>query len=71
MRVIYKVLYQELKDEIPVRERTKSAYVEADSIREVRSSLNEKQYNIEYIHVLDEAHLEYEKQSETFKVENA
>ncbi|WP_042223929.1 DNA-dependent RNA polymerase subunit epsilon [Oceanobacillus manasiensis] len=69
--MIYKVLYQELKDEIPVRERTKSAYVEADSIREVRSSLNEKQYNIEYIHVLDEAHLEYEKQSETFKVENA
>ncbi|GAQ18777.1 hypothetical protein OPHB3_2733 [Oceanobacillus picturae] len=71
MRLIYKVLYQELKDEIPVRERTKCAYVEADSVREVRSSLNEKKFNIEYIHVLDEAHLEYEKQSETFKVENA
>ncbi|MFD2628236.1 DNA-dependent RNA polymerase subunit epsilon [Oceanobacillus kapialis] len=69
--MIYKVLYQELRDEIPVRERTKSAYVEADSMREVRSRLSEKKYNIEYIHVLDEAHLEYEKQSESFKLENA
>jgi DNA-dependent RNA polymerase auxiliary subunit epsilon len=68
--LIFKVLYQELKDEIPVRERTKAAYVEADTIREVRKKINERNVNIEYIHALNEAHLEYEKQSEDFAVEN-
>lgn len=67
--MIYKVLYQELADEIPVRERTKSAYVEGNSVKEVRAKINERKYNIEYIHELDEAHLAYEKQSEDFHVE--
>ncbi|GAB3068283.1 DNA-dependent RNA polymerase subunit epsilon [Virgibacillus ainsalahensis] len=68
--MIYKVLFQELPNEIPVRERTKSMFVEAESEREVRKKLNDKEYNIEYIHALDEAHLNYEKQSEDFTVEN-
>lgn len=67
--VIYKVLYQELEDEAPVRERTQSLYIEADSVREVREKLKDRKYNVEYIQELDEAHLEYEKQSEDFKVE--
>jgi DNA-dependent RNA polymerase auxiliary subunit epsilon len=70
--MIFKVLYQETPDEIPVRERTKSLYVEAESVREVRTKLIEKGYtiNVEHILALDPAHLEYEKQSEHFKLEN-
>ncbi|WP_010649579.1 DNA-dependent RNA polymerase subunit epsilon [Oceanobacillus massiliensis] len=68
--MIFKVLYQELQEEIPVRERTKSLYVEADSVREVRKKLVDRNYNIEYIHELDEAHLNYEKETGKLKVEN-
>ncbi|WP_373895879.1 DNA-dependent RNA polymerase subunit epsilon [Virgibacillus natechei] len=68
--MIYKVLFQELPNEVPVRERTKSLYVEAESEREVRNKLSNRELNIEYIHVLDEAHLNYEKQSEHFITEN-
>lgn len=69
--MIYKVLYQELFDEVPVRERTKSLFVEADSVKEVRDLLKGRNYNLEHIHPIEGAHLEYEKQFETFKVENA
>lgn len=68
--MIFKVLYQELPDEIPVRERTKSLYIEADSERNVRQKLADRNYNIEFIQKLDDAHLEYEKQSELFEVES-
>lgn len=68
--MIFKVLYQESIHEIPVREQTKSLYIEAGSIREVREKLIDREYNIEYIQKLDEAHLEYEKQSNAFKMEN-
>ncbi|WP_188454541.1 DNA-dependent RNA polymerase subunit epsilon [Virgibacillus oceani] len=68
--MIYKVLYQELKQEIPVRERTKSLYVEAESEKEVRTKLLDRNLNIEFIQVLDEAHLAYEKQSEHFMLES-
>lgn len=68
--MIYKILYQERADEIPVRERTKCAYVEGESVRDVRTRINERKYNIEYIQALDEAHLAYEKQSKDFRVEN-
>jgi DNA-dependent RNA polymerase auxiliary subunit epsilon len=68
--MVYKVLYQGLVDEIPVRERTQVLYVEANSEREVRTKLKDKKINIEFIHELDEAHLNYEKQSDNFKLEN-
>lgn len=68
--MVFKVLYQALAGEIPVRERTQVLYVEADSEREVRSKLKDREINIEFIHELDEAHLNYEKQSSDFKLEN-
>lgn len=68
--MIYKVLYQELADEVPIRERTKTLYIEADSVRDVRNKLIDRDYNIEHIQELDEAHLNYEKQSEDFTLEN-
>jgi len=68
--MIYKVYYQDTPDEVPVREHTKSVYIEADSVREVRKKLIDRKYNIEYIQELDEAHLNYEKQSPEFELEN-
>ena len=67
--MIFKVIYQEVPDEVPVRERTKSLYIEAESVREVRKKLQNHQYNIEFIEALDDNHLAYEKQSEDFKLE--
>ncbi|MGY0692235.1 DNA-dependent RNA polymerase subunit epsilon [Virgibacillus sp. FSP13] len=69
--MIFKVLYQENPSEIPVRERTKSLYIEAETEREVRNKLIDRKLNIEFIQPLDEAHLEYEKHSDHFEVENA
>ncbi|MBM7586660.1 DNA-dependent RNA polymerase auxiliary subunit epsilon [Bacillus pakistanensis] len=68
--MIYKVYYQESKLEVPVRESTKALYVEAESEREVRLKLKEEPYNIEFVQKLDDSHLEYEQQSENYKVEN-
>ena len=66
--MIYKVYYQELMSEVPVREKTKTVFVEAESVREVRSKLKDKNYNIELVTPVDEAYLEYEKENEDFKV---
>ncbi|TGB05080.1 DNA-dependent RNA polymerase subunit epsilon [Halobacillus salinus] len=68
--MIFKVLYQEHKEEVPVRERTQAKYVEAETERQVRKKLADKGINIEYIQVLDEDHLAYEKQSEDYVVES-
>lgn len=68
--MIFKVLYQELGEEVPVRERTDSLYIEAESERDVRKKLAGRNYNIEFIQQISNAHLEYEQQSEDFRVEN-
>ncbi|WP_347860713.1 RNA polymerase epsilon subunit [Salimicrobium sp. PL1-032A] len=68
--MIFKVYYQELPDEVPVRERTDSMYVEAINEREVRTKLADDNVNIEYIQVLSEEHYEYEAQNEDFQVES-
>lgn len=68
--MIYKVYYQEIPGEVPVRERTNSMYVEANAEREVRAKLADKNVNIEYIQVLSEEHLEYEQKNDTFQVES-
>ncbi|WP_217585733.1 DNA-dependent RNA polymerase subunit epsilon [Lentibacillus saliphilus] len=68
--MIYKVYFQEIPDEIPVRERTKSIYVEATSEAEVRKKIIDRHYNIEFIHPLDDNHLAYEQQNSDFQLEN-
>ena len=67
--MIYKVYYQEDRSEVPVREKTKSLYAEAQSEREVRHALKSRPYNIEFVQKVNDAHLEYEKKSSDFKVE--
>lgn len=69
--MIYKVYYQENMNEIPVRENTKSLYVEASSEREVREYLKDRNYNIELVQLLEGAYLEYEQNSPNFHLENA
>jgi DNA-dependent RNA polymerase auxiliary subunit epsilon len=66
--MIYKVFFQKKADEVPVRENTDSIYVEAASEREVRKLLKNRNYNIEFIQPVEGAFLEYERNSENFKV---
>ncbi|RTR32382.1 DUF1447 family protein [Robertmurraya yapensis] len=66
--MIFKVYYQELKTEAPVREKTQTVFVEAGSVREVRSKLADRPFNIEFITPVDGAFLEYEQKNENYKV---
>ena len=66
---IFKVFFQNSKDEVIVREHTNTIYVEGETEEAVRKFLKERNYNIEFITKLEGAHLEYEKQSEHYKVE--
>ncbi|MFS0861315.1 DNA-dependent RNA polymerase subunit epsilon [Fredinandcohnia sp. 179-A 10B2 NHS] len=66
--MIYKVYYQEHAHEVPVREKTKSVFVNGVSEADVRRKLKERNINIEYIQRVEGAFLEYEKQNEDYKV---
>ena len=68
--MIYKVYYQESMTEIPVRENTKSLYIEASSEREVRNKLKNRNYNIELVQLLEGNYLQYEQASPNFVLEN-
>jgi len=68
--MIFKVYYQESKKRNPKREETKSLYVEADSIVEARSNVEQHTpFNIEYVVELKGNHLDYEKEHANFKLE--
>ena len=66
--MVFKVFYQESITEVPIRENTKTMYIEGASIRDVRSKLKEKPYNVELVTPVNGAYLEYEKQSEDYNV---
>jgi DNA-dependent RNA polymerase auxiliary subunit epsilon len=66
--MIFKVYYQESSHEVPVREKTNVLYIEGESERDVRQKLKERPINIEFVQPLTGAYLEYEQQSEDFKV---
>lgn len=66
--MVYKVFYQEIQNEAPVREKTKTLFINADSERDVREKLAEKPFNIEFITKVEGAFLEYEQQDEDYKV---
>lgn len=68
--MIYKVYFQESMTEIPVRENTKSLYLEASSEQEVRQKLKDRNYNIELVQLLEGNYLEYEQSSPNFVLEN-
>lgn len=73
--MIYKVFYQESKVS-PRRELTRSLYMEVEAESELQGriiarELVEKkypQYNIEFIELLSEKHLQYEKEHADFSI---
>lgn len=66
--MIFKVYYQEFLKQVPVRENTKTLYVEADSERDVRTKIADRNFNVEYIEAVEGNYAEYEKQQEDFEV---
>lgn len=66
--MIFKVFYQESNKQVPVREKTKTLYVEADFEKTVRKYLAQKPFNIERVEPVQGAFLEYEQKNEDFKV---
>lgn len=66
--MIFKVYYQESIKQVAVREKTKTMYFEAESEIDVRKSLANKSFNIEYVERVEGAFLEYEQKNEDFKV---
>ena len=66
--MMYKVYYQEDKYEVPVREKTKTIFLQANSEREARLLLKDRQINIEFVQRVVGPYYEYEKQQEYFKV---
>lgn len=70
-KMIYKIYYQENVLEVPVRENTKSMFVEADSEQAVRQLLKGRNLNLEYIQLLEGKHLEHEQASPFFELEQA
>ncbi|ADU30928.1 DNA-dependent RNA polymerase subunit epsilon [Evansella cellulosilytica] len=68
--MIFKIFYQQDTYEAPVREKTEALYIEAESEEEVRKKLADRKYNIEFITPLQGDSLDYEQQSEDFKLEN-
>lgn len=67
--MVFKVLYQQSREEVPVRENTETLYLEANDVRDVRKKLADKPYNVEFIQPLTGKFLEYEKKSAEFKLE--
>lgn len=68
---VFKVFFQKTKEEVIVREHTQTIYVEGQTEEQVRRYLKARNFNIEFITKLEGAHLEYEKQSDHFNVEQA
>jgi len=65
--MIFKVYYQETKEQNPKREQTKSLYIEADSLVDARSRVEKNTpYNIELIQELVGNHLAYEQENADF-----
>lgn len=73
--MIYKVFYQETKTS-PRREQTKVLYAEVDAVSELDGRIKVKElvetkfpaYNVEFVDLLTDKHLEYEKEHADFKL---
>lgn len=73
--MIYKIFYQERKDHSPKRENTNTLYLDVEANSELegrilaRKLIEEKtDYNIEFIELLSDKHLEYEKETGVFEL---
>ncbi|HFH6834512.1 TPA: DNA-dependent RNA polymerase subunit epsilon [Streptococcus agalactiae] len=73
--MIYKVFYQETKERNPRREQTKTLCVTIDAANELEGRIAARKlveentaYNIEFIELLSDKHLEYEKETGVFEL---
>ena len=74
--MIYKVFYQETKDRSPRRETTRSLYLDIDASSELEGRTiarelvekNRPEYNVEYIELLSDKLLDYEKETGAFEI---
>ena len=74
--MIYKVFYQETKDRSPRRETTRSLYLDIDANSELEGRIiarelvekNRPEFNVEYIELLSDKLLDYEKQTGAFEI---
>lgn len=66
--MVFKVYFQESIHQVPVRENTKTLYVQGESVRDVRKKIADRGYNVEFVQAVTGAFLEYEQQNEDFKV---
>ena len=74
--MIYKVFYQETKDRSPRREPTRSLYLDIDASSELEGRIiarelvekNRPEYNVEYIELLSDKLLDYEKETGAFEI---
>ena len=64
----FKVFYQENNKEIPVRENTKSMFIESSDKPSVLRYLESKNYNVEYVQEMTEEYLNFKKKSSDFKM---
>ena len=74
--MIYKVFYQETKDRRPRRETTRSLYLDIDASSELEGRIiarelvekNRPEFNVEYIELLSDKLLDYEKETGAFEI---
>ena len=74
--MIYKVFYQETKDRSPRRETTRSLYLDIDASSELEGRIiarelvekNSTEFNVEYIELLSDKLLDYEKETGAFEI---
>ena len=73
--MIYKVFHQETKERSPRREKTRALYLDVEVANELEGRIQARKlveentpYNIEFIELLSDKHLEYEKESGTFEL---
>ena len=74
--MIYKVFYQETIDRSPRRETTRSLYLDIDASSELEGRIiarelvekNRPEFNVEYIELLSDKLLDYEKETGAFEI---
>lgn len=73
--MIYKVFYQNNPNQSPRREQTQAIYIEIDAQNELDGRIQARQliedktnFRVEYIELLSEKHLAYEKETGVFEL---
>lgn len=73
--MIFKVFYQETKNRNLRRENTQTLYIDIDAETELEGRIKTRKlveektsYNVEFIELLSDKHLEYEKETGVFEL---